>query len=336
MKFRFTPCIFLMEASVIFIPCWHIIKNRRLKKETLNIIAEWEKKQARSPSVQSDSTKVTRRSLVSQKDSFKSNTSSRRGEMYTMTALEKALETNPTRLLHFSAFKDFSGENIQFLSSVQQWKANWNHVAKNGLFRKTTKIELEDDALRRQQYNKAVQIYSSFISLQYSDYPINISSGHYKELEAMFDGSAALCNAHLPEDAVTPFNNYWSSSRSDDVESAHGNISVVSTVINKSTDTFLATIDCQQVKNPASMNLSNLGIEVPSFVEVPAIFGPNIFDNSEESIKYMVLTNTWPKFVAAGCASTVEKKSIMISTKETISSWVDRCVDQWVSKSTAH
>jgi hypothetical protein len=320
-----------MEASVIFIPCWHIVENRRLKKETLNIIAQWERKQSRSPSVESDSTKVTRRSLASQKDSFKSSTSSRQGEMYTMTALEKALETNPTRLLHFSAFKDFSGENIQFLSHIQQWKANWNPVAKHSLFRKDTSPELEGDALRRQQYNKAVQIYSSFISLQYSDYPINLSSGHYKELEVMFDGSAALCNAHLPEDAVTPFNSYWSSNRSDDLERAHGNISVVSTVLNKSTDTFLATIDCQQVKNPASMNLSNLGIQVPSFVEIPENFSPSIFDNSEESIKYMVLTNTWPKFVAAGYASTLEKKSITASTKEAVSSWVE-----WVSKSTTH
>jgi hypothetical protein len=323
-----------MEASVIFIPCWHIVKNRRLKKETLNIIAEWQKKQSSSPSVESNSTKVTRRSLASQKDSFKSNTSSRRGEMFTMTALEKALETNPTRLLLFSAFKDFSGENIQFLSSIQQWKANWNPVAKQGLFRKSAKPELESDALRRQQYNTAVQIYSSFISLRYSDYPVNLSSGHYKELEVMFDGSAALCNAHLPEDAVTPFNSYWSSNRSDDLESAHGDISVVSTIINKSTDTFLATVDCQQVKNPESMNMSNPSIQVPSFIEVPASFGPKIFDNSEESIKYMVLTNTWPKFVSAGYASTVEKKNMIASTKETISSWVDRCVDQRVSKST--
>lgn len=251
-----------------------------------------------------------------------------------MTALEKALESNPRPLLLFSAFKDFSGENIQFLSSIQQWRANWNPVVRHGLFRKTAHPELESDVLRRQQFNTAVQIYSSFISLQYSDYPINLSSGHYKELEAMFDGSAALCNAHLPENSATPFNSYWPSNRADDLESVQGNISVFSTVINNSIETFLATVDSQQVKNPAGMQMSNLGIQVPSFVEIPEAFGPEVFDNSEESIKYMVLTNTWAKFVAAGYASTVDKKAVFASTKETVSSWVSRCIDRWALKST--
>lgn len=332
---RFTPCIFLMEASVIFIPCWHIVKNRQLKKETLNIIAEWERKQSSSPSIGSDSTKVTRRSLASQRDSFKSSSSSRRGEMYTMTALEKALEANPTPLLHFSAFKDFSGENIQFLSNIQQWKANWNPVSKYGLFRRTATPELEGDALRRQQFNKAVQIYASFVSLQYSDFPVNLSSGHYKELEAMFDGTAALCNAHLPAEPVTPFNSYWSSYRSSDLESAHGSISVVSTVLNKSTESFPATLDGPYVSKPVNMKMSNSGIQVPSFVQIPDSFGPNIFDNSEESIKYMVLTNTWPKFVAAGYASTLEKKNMIGTVKQTVSSWFDRRGSQWMLESAA-
>jgi hypothetical protein len=325
---RFTPCIFLMEASVIFIPCWHVVKNRRLRKETLDIIAEWERKQSHSASIGSDSTRVGRSSLASQKDSFQSTTSNRRSEMYTMTALEKALETNPTPLLLFSAFKDFSGENIQFLSVIQRWKANWNsNTGRGGLFRKITAPELQGDALCRQQFNSAVQIYSSFVSLQYSDYPVNLSSGHYKELEAMFDGTAALCNAHLPDDSVTPFNSYWSSNRLDDLESAN-NISIASTVINNSTETFLETVDSQQVKNPTSLNMSKFGIQVPTFVEVPDAFGPNVFNNSEESIKYMVLTNTWPKFVAAGYVATARKKSMVKSAKETVSSWVDRCVGQ--------
>jgi hypothetical protein len=324
-----------MEASVIFIPCWHIVKNRQLKKETLNIIAEWERKQSSSPSIRSDSTKVTRRSLASQRDSFKSSSSSRRGEMYTMTALEKALEANPTPLLHFSAFKDFSGENIQFLSNIQQWKANWNPVSKCGLFRRTATPELEGDALRRQQFNKAVQIYASFVSLQYSDFPVNLSSGHYKELEAMFDGTAALCNAHLPAELVTPFNSYWSTYRSNDLESAHGSISVVSTVLNKSTESFPATLDGPYVSKPVNMKMSNSGIQVPFFVQIPDSFGPNIFDNSEESIKYMVLTNTWPKFVAAGYASTLEKKNMIGTVKQTVSSWFDRRGNQQMLKSAA-
>jgi len=42
--------------------------------------------------------------------------------------------------------------------------------------------------------------------------------------------------------------------------------------------------------------------QLPEHVPVPQYFGPETFDRAEESIKYMVLTNTWPKFVNGGFA----------------------------------
>lgn len=49
------------------------------------------------------------------------------------------------------------------------------------------------------------------------------------------------------------------------------------------------------------------------YIPVPCGFGPGVFDRAEESIKYMVLTNTWPKFVKAGCANNIDvkKKSLL-------------------------
>jgi hypothetical protein len=37
------------------------------------------------------------------------------------------------------------------------------------------------NALRRKQFNTAVQIYASFVSVQYSDFPINLSFAHRRE-----------------------------------------------------------------------------------------------------------------------------------------------------------
>ncbi len=82
--------------------------------------------------------------------------------MFTMIALQNALESNPTPLLEFAALKDFSGENVSFLLQVAQWKRGWA-VAK-------------DESQRMQeQFIRAVQIYSHFISLEFSEFPINIS-----------------------------------------------------------------------------------------------------------------------------------------------------------------
>jgi hypothetical protein len=33
---------------------------------------------------------------------------------------------------------------------------------------------------------------------------------------------------------------------------------------------------------------------------IPEIFSATVFDRAEESIKYLILTNTWPKFVRSG------------------------------------
>jgi hypothetical protein len=48
----------------------------------------------------------------------------------------------------------------------------------------------------------------------------------------------------------------------------------------------------------------------------PDTFGLNAFDDAEESIKYMALTNTWPKFVTAGYASNPEQRSRLVKLKE--------------------
>ena len=100
-----------MEVFTIGFPIVDIIKGNNLRKETLDAIRDWERRQAltagdgsmtgdmsfKSPSKFSDSTtlkssggKVT----IASKDSFESNKS----DMLTMTALENALRTNATPL----------------------------------------------------------------------------------------------------------------------------------------------------------------------------------------------------------------------------------------------
>jgi hypothetical protein len=53
--------------------------------------------------------------------------------------------------------------------------------------------------------------------------------------------------------------------------------------------------------------------------------GPHAFGDAEESIKYMVLTNTWPKFVTAGYASSVEQRGFLGRTKERLAARVTLC-----------
>ncbi|EXJ89098.1 hypothetical protein A1O3_02162 [Capronia epimyces CBS 606.96] len=311
----FSASIVIMQACVIFVPFFQIFKNRKLESETREIIAEWEEKNKANGSFTSTSTKVGVRSRFSTHQSVKSNTSSRQGEMYTMSALEKTLQVNPTPLLMFSALKDFSGENISFLIHVRQWKANWVSASpRSGFLRKQESFKPRDQALIRQQFRQAVGIYASFVSLRYSDFPINISSAHLRDLEAVFEQYAALVCAEPATNSATPFDNYWSSTVSEDVESQVGKdaLSVVSTVVGEGGREETKP-GCDRIGQLQELKMTNFGERLPSSIGIPDAFDPAVFDKAELSIKELVLTNTWAKFVKAGFAQNTVKGGFAVA-----------------------
>ena len=307
-----------MEASVIFVPCWQVMKSRKLRKETLEILAEWETKRKNGSSSRCDSTETACAFGKQKSTPYTSTGSNRRGEMYTLNALEKALQTNPTPLLLFAALKDFSGENISFLIHVREWKADWSpSTDRFKVLKKPQVKQLHDEALRRQQFNAAVQIYASFIGVHYSDFPINLSFIHRKELGAMFDDATSSISAHSTDNPATPF---------DDLE--HGIVkdgaSVATTCLNGSSEEILPQHGVKSSGGRKSVGLVYLDSRLPDDTTVPSSFGPNAFDRAEESIKYMVLTNTWPKFVRAGYANNLNDRSFLRRLKENLALLVER------------
>jgi hypothetical protein len=108
-----------MEVCSIGFPIYDVLRGNKLRQETLEAIADWEKRQAanesgmavqensiKSPSAYSTATTLKSAGDASfSKQSFESNKS----DMLTMTALENALRTNAIPLLQFAALKDFSG-----------------------------------------------------------------------------------------------------------------------------------------------------------------------------------------------------------------------------------
>lgn len=291
-----------MQSCVIFVPFFQIFRHRRLEAETREIIAQWEQKQKLQGSILSASQKTSTRSRFSTK-STASTSSSRHGEMYTMSTLEKTLQLNPKPLLMFSALRDFSGENISFLVHIRKWKANWNSNQSKNKNRNHELAESRDQALLRQQFKQAVGIYASFVSLKYSDFPINISSAHLRDLEGTFEQYAALVCAKPVSNAATPFEMFWSSTVSEDPESQTGkdHLSIVSTVIGDGGKEDVTAV-ADPVRQLQELNMTNFGERLPSSIAIPDSFGPDIFDRAELSIKELVLTNTWAKFVKEGFA----------------------------------
>lgn len=249
-----------------------------------------------------------------------------------MTALESALRTNPQPLLLFAALKDFSGENISFLTKVLEWKRGWSPSSpvRGGFLRRPSIYDVNNTGLQHRQFKCAVDIYASFVSMKYSDFPVNLSHQHLKELETLLeDAAVALYGATTHHrDAATPFNDGWDVHNSTiDVESSVGGkdgISINSTILpsdHNSTDHILPTaLDLnnkqQQQDVVEAFGMVNVAEDkLPDGILLPENFGPDCFDHAEESIKYMVLTNTWPKFVNAGYANIQGKKSFVDQAK---------------------
>ncbi|RMZ79954.1 hypothetical protein DV738_g3009, partial [Chaetothyriales sp. CBS 135597] len=324
----FAPSIMVMQGFTIFAPCAVVYKNRRLESETRQIISEWEHKKrsgTSSTSLSSDSTMVESKSRSSlhsawstSKSRSNSNAEPRNGELYTMAALEKSLQINPKPLLLFAALKDFSGENISFLQHVSEWKAIWAPPSslKVGFMRKIYPDHRDQAILRREQYTLAVHIYSAFVSMRFSDFPINISSAHLKDLAALFEDAAQKIHGGNSKynSAASPFDEPAAAAANhDDLESFFGRDKSPSAAASSESIIYCASPETKHFCQVQAFKLSSIHECLPPEIEVPPAFGPASFDDAERHIKGLVLTNTWPKFVNAGYA----KKSIIDRRRST-------------------
>lgn len=242
-----------MEFVTVFFPLLEVYKNNRDQKVTSAAITEWEKGRHVTRSL---------RSVPPTKGSTEDTESQRKSDMYNMPALERALEFNARELLDFAATKQFTGENIIFLTRVRAWKERWNRtaLAKSPLSPKT----------RSKLYEAGKEIFDRNISLHTSQFPVNLESKIYYDLEAIF-GSRTSSSSNA---IISPFADLWGmAGRSDDKVGFED--------ITRMDD--LST-------GPDAFDETH---------EVPHSFNITVFDRAERSIKYTVFTNTWSRYLDA-------------------------------------
>ena len=273
-RLRIAVSIFFMEIFTVFLPCWEVMRHQTLRQETLDSIAQWEsKKKSGDGSAKSLNTSGSTMvdSIVTGKKSMTSVGSAASNEsILTMSALEHVLERNPAPLQEYSALRDFSGENIAFLTSVGEWKSTLPAAARN--VAKPTE-DPQTRELVRERFNRALRIYAQFVSTRDAEFPINISSADLKKLEAVFEApTRILYGEKRQSDSATPF------------DAPEWNKSSSQTSSQTTEKGMTETTDCIEDR-------------VQYWGDVPNSFNETIFDDAERSIKYLVLTNTWPKFV---------------------------------------
>jgi hypothetical protein len=238
------------------------------------------------------------------------------GHLYSIGALERALLINPEPLLQYAARKDFTAENIVFLTQVRDWRQFWNSAPRNP----STGLVTEDAQVRL--FRMAIEIFATSVDDKTADFPINIEGYVRRELAAVL-GPSAL-------NRMSGFAARNGSNASCGLE-VHGVPSVVPVAPwaeQKQAGSFTTTISACSISPPSSppMALRSMssgktplltttttmrtepkpyrledrpdlspqsngrGLDIPGFDE-------HVFDDAEASIKYLVLTNTWRKFV---------------------------------------
>ncbi|KAJ5217369.1 hypothetical protein N7468_010377 [Penicillium chermesinum] len=278
--------IFFIEIFTIGVPCWEVANRQVLIQETLNSIAHWEVKKnvgGENKSIESGSTMIG--SLLS---GFKSMTGSVKTDhssdsILTMGALEHVLERNPAPL--------------QEACSPQ-------------LCAKVPSRGSDRDAVRH-SFNRALAIYAEYVSPAHAEFPVNLSSSDVRKLDQVFEKPARIVygeaeEAAQPTNPVSPFRTEFDLPATSPMSSATHvpNPPKSPTMPLSPTSTLFQTPSA----NSGEKGFKNQVAEVKDLVkfwgEISPEFDHTIFDDAERSIKYLVLTNTWPKFIKSQRAST--------------------------------
>jgi hypothetical protein len=288
---RLAPGIITMQTAAIFFPIFEAYRSRAQLRSTLATVKSWEEKRKSGESYTGYSGSTKNNSFISKDkcSSTATSVSSRRREMYTMAALEKALTVNPQPLLEFAASREFTGENIVFLMQVRDWRAAWNRALRTfGTVTGQVKYRL---------FNIAVEIFATSVHIKTAEFPINVGGKIRSNLETVF-GPAVVGVKRLDENIVDPFNRY--SLRSIGLEPPKPLVSKFDYDVAKFRDgqSNGNAARSQESIITSSKNDLDVIVEVPECeADIPDCFDQHIFDEAEASVKYMVVTNTWPKFV---------------------------------------
>lgn len=264
-----------MEAVTIFVPCYELIVSRRQRNRLLRELRAWNERKT-SAANELDSGASRSQSEVSHVS-----------EAYSRKALESCLAENSSALLRFAAAKEFSGENIIFLNYVRDWKAAWTRTTAR---QPDYNRQQDTQHHRLRLFQIAVEIYAACIDINIAEFPINIESRIYSDLSDIFGGFAQFVDQPV----------------SSTIARVYGTPAECYNMMPKYRETW--TVEAADEDNQAlcpsgypheNQSIMHIQPRVPDSVDIPPHFGFSTFDKAEKSIKNLVYTNTWPKFIGS-------------------------------------
>ena len=226
--------------------------------------------------------KTTRRA-----SSIYSTSSNKSRDIYSMAALDVQVQKNIEPLLRWASQKDFTAENVVFLKAVRDFKKRWELAAK--------KSELSPLQLR-ERYEEAALIYFSLINPITAKFNINIEFRIFAELEEMFRGL-------IYEPYVDDVSTTSTSARTENI------VSPWMDIIRPGQST-----SCERLVNDVERLYPAPVTEIEMVPgrdhRIPSRFTIDVFNKAFDSVKYLVYTNTWVKFIDAGETASIAESDI--------------------------
>ncbi|KAF2803407.1 uncharacterized protein BDZ99DRAFT_468355 [Mytilinidion resinicola] len=310
------PGIIVTQSATLFFPIYAAWRARCELLATLAALKAWDEKRSRNSTSGSSNDNssctltttddVWHKSHFHNKSSFKSVSTATVAprtpvsrELQTMAALTKALELNPAPLLHFAATADFTAENVVFLIQVRDFKLAWTKAT-------STPASATSTNSMPRLFAAALSIYRSSIDPATSEFPINISSAVAAALRAVFGEFVP----YRDESIVDSFKDKDARAHDQSAFSAQSRMRAMGG--RKGPPLFAASAATFEMDVTESVGDEERGIL--GFEPAPCVrptwsletggavegFGVGVFDEAEASIRYLVLTNTWQKFVREG------------------------------------
>ncbi|TKA39351.1 hypothetical protein B0A54_10369 [Friedmanniomyces endolithicus] len=332
------PGIIVMQFCTVFFPIYEFYEHKKAVSAIWSD-AQWEKQENRPhlpPSVSSrSSVPSSQRQLLDSStaklfESLAADSMADGKELYRMAALEKALLINPTPLLHFAATKDFTAENIIFLLHVKEWRAAWRTAPRD------LHIDRVTPQAHRRLFNMALDIFAASISAQTAEFPVNLEGPTVQSLARIFEPHMAASRTgtsgsdgsdqgtlvgswemsphhhHQPQRPrsaafdmeMTPSGPklLWPPSH----DRKTGLLDVSITPVSQGSSLRAPTTpggsqmegDGDGEGEEEEDGVAEKGNQ-PMLASVYPKIDERVFDEAEASIRYLVLTNTWRKFVKA-------------------------------------
>ncbi|KAL8838904.1 MAG: hypothetical protein Q9170_001941 [Blastenia crenularia] len=300
----FVPGIMAMEIVTLAFPIYQIFKHKRAARETQRVLAEFDQKRIGS----SIGSTTLNDSLAT--GSLKSK---RNGKMYSMESLDECLNGSHEGLQIYASCVELNGENIIFLSKVLAYKQSCEQ-----LFHNTCKSSNDFRRARKEMFRHALSIFVTLVHAHTASYPINIESPIYNRLEAIFGPATELVAICTTPSRTSSFSATSSSVTPwDEPEEPSGEtISAITSSANEFPSFPMRVLSKHSSKYLSGGNGSEehiIGIDeqepdgsgildrhVPDpldGVEVPTDFDENAFDAAFKSIRYMVWSETWQRYM---------------------------------------